>query len=168
MSNWKNLLLLFSLAINIAAAATLAYLWGRHDGMRRPPALLQRPDRPANPSAPLWKTMGLLDLQREELAKLRAPFNEQMRPLRSQLQAKRQRLMRILLTNPTAQDSIQILLRQIAEDQTQLDRSTVEHLVTLRPHLDERQWRLMVEALDRERHSGRGMRRPGPFKKMEE
>jgi len=112
--------------------------------------------------------MGLLDLQREELAKLRAPFNEQMRPLRSQLQAKRQRLMRLLLTNPTAQDSIQILLRQIAEDQTQLDRSTVEHLVTLRPHLDERQWRLMVEALDRERHSGRGMRRPGPFKKMEE
>lgn len=167
MSNWKNLFLLFSLAVNIAAASTLAYFWGRHDGMRRLPALLQRPDRTANSSAPLWKTMGLRDPQREELAKLRAPFNEQMRPLRSQLQAKRHRLMRLLLTNPTAQDSIKILLNQIAEDQTQLDRSTVEHLIKLRPHLDERQWRLMVEALDREKHSGRGMRRPGPLKRME-
>ncbi|NLP09298.1 periplasmic heavy metal sensor [bacterium] len=167
MINWKNLFLLFSLAVNIAAAATLAYFWGRHDEMRRLPALLQRPDRTVNSSAPLWKTMGLRHSQREELAKLRAPFNERMRSLRLQLQANRHRLMQLLLMNPTAADSIQFLLRQMAEDQTQLDRSTVEHLLKLRPHLDERQWRLMVQALDRERHPSRGMRRPGPFKRIE-
>ncbi|HPN33416.1 MAG TPA: hypothetical protein PK843_02820 [bacterium] len=167
MSNWKNLFLLFSLAVNIAAAATLVYFWGRHAEVRRLPALLQRPDRTGNPSAPLWKTLGLQHPQREELARLRAPFNERMRPLRLQLQARRHQLMQLLLTNPTAEDSLQIILRQMAEDQIQLDRSTVEHLLKLRPHLDERQWRLMVEALDRERHSGRGLRRPSPIKRME-
>ncbi len=82
----------------------------------------------------------LLNLDRSEITD---PYL--LTRLRARVRRKRERpativlwLRRSFVPALTAQDSIQIFLRQIAEDQTQLDRSTVEHLVTLRPHLDER------------------------------
>jgi hypothetical protein len=166
MTSWKNLLLLFSITINIAVVATLFYFWGRHDGMRRLPALLQRPDRDVTPPGPLWKTMGLQEPQKRELEKLRAPFNAQMDQIVGNMEQNRRRLMEVMLAHPASQDSIKSLLLRLAENQSQLDRQTVEHLLALRPFLDERQWRMMLMAMARENRQAREMRPYKPFKRF--
>ena len=155
MTNWKNLLLLFSLAVNLAAVATMFYFWGRFDHMRRLPAVLQRPDRGAPSSAPLWRRLELQESQRQALQKFRAPYNEQLRHQRQRIEESRRRLMETLQNQPTAQDSITYLLARLAEDQAQLEKATVEHLLTLRPLLDERQWQIMLMSFNRDRRAGR-------------
>ena len=165
MTNWKNLLLLFSLAINIAAAATLVYLWDRTDEARRLPLLLHRPNRDAVPPGPLWRAMDLQESQKRELARFRAPFNERIRRLRFEMDENRRRLMQVLLTKPTEQDSITSLLHQLAKDQAQLDQATIEHLLTLRPYLDERQWRMLLYSLHRDKREGREPKQRNPLKR---
>jgi Spy/CpxP family protein refolding chaperone len=155
MTNWKNLLLLFSITVNLAAVASLFYFWGRFDHMRRLPAVLQRPDRGAPSAGPLWRRLELQEPQRQALQKFRAPYNEQIRQQRQRIEESRRRLMEILQTQPGAQDSIKYLLARVAEDQAVMEKMTVEHLLALRPLLDERQWRIMLMSFNRDRRAGR-------------
>lgn len=156
MNKWK-IVLLFSLAVNVAVAVTLVYFWDRYDGMQRFPALLQRPDRNARPLRPLWRSMALDAAQKQELARLRLPFDRKIDRLRFELDRNRRHLMDTMLSQPAAQDSIKILVQRLAVIQTELDASTVDHLLTMRPFLNDRQWRILLTAFARENREPRAM-----------
>lgn len=153
MTNWKNLLLLFSLTLNIAVLGTLLYFWGRHDGP--PPADpgpgMERPE----PFPPAWRNMDLREQQRRDLMMLRAPFHKQMMEMRRNLDMDRQKLLQLMLAQPAVPDSIERMLGKISEQQIRLDRMTVDHLLAIRPHLDEKQWRFMLDQLVRDRRDAR-------------
>ncbi len=156
--NKLKMILLFSLAVNVAVAATLLFFWGRYDGMRRAPALLQRPDRSVRPLRPLWRTLDLDPPQKRELAKLRGPFDDKMERLRFELEKNRRQLMETLMTRPAAQDSIKSLVQRLAAVQTELDAGTIDHLLSMRPFLNDRQWRMMLAAFIRDNHEAREMK----------
>jgi hypothetical protein len=153
MTNWKNLLLLFSLTLNIAVLGTLLYFWGYHDG---PPPVNPGPgmERP-EPFPPAWGNMDLREHQRRELMMLRAPFHKQMMEMRRNLDMDRQKLLQLMLAQPAVPDSIERMLGKISEKQIRLDRMTVDHLLAIRPHLDEKQWRVMLDQLVRDRREAR-------------
>jgi hypothetical protein len=60
-----------------------------------------------------------------------------------------------MLAQPAVPDSIERMLGKISEKQIRLDRMTVDHLLAIRPHLDEKQWRVMLDQLVRDRREAR-------------
>lgn len=154
MNKWKNLLLLFSVTLNIAVVGTLLFYWGRPD--HRPPADPPGPEMERSaPFPPAWNNLDLRDQQRHELMRLRRPFHRQMTEMRRNLDMDRQKLLQLMLAQPAVPDSIERMLSNISEQQIRLDRLTVEHLLAIRPHLDERQWRFMLNQLIRDRREAR-------------
>lgn len=164
MNKWLVVLLIFSLAVNLAAVGTLLYLT-RHAGPpeMRPGGPVEWPaDARGNHPRPGGQGLGIPGAMKPEVEKLRQEFMAGLQPLSESLRQSRQRLVRLMDKQPAATDSIAIVLQKINQLQGEMEKRTVDHLLTIRPYLEEKQWQNLTRILQERMREFRPMRPDGP------
>ncbi len=157
-NRWMTVLLIFSLAVNIAAVATLTYFWRQNQlpAVPPPPGMARQPlERPLPP----WRNLDLPPASRKELFELRRQFHAQIVELRRAADESRWQLMHQLMQPNIDKDSLNASLQTLTAKQMEMERMTVNHLLELRSHLTNEQWQMLLRSMERER---RGMQR-SPF-----
>ncbi len=151
MNRWLVILLVFSLAVNLAAVGSLFY-FAQRPGPRGPG--LEMPMGPpdgAGGEGPrrLFRGMDVPPDHRPEVRRLRNAFQDSLRPLVREMMETRQDLMRLIVQKPAASDSINMLVLRINTLQGEMEKRTVRHLIAMRPFLDEKQWQKLTRMLER-------------------
>ncbi|MBE0432070.1 periplasmic heavy metal sensor [candidate division WOR-3 bacterium] len=131
--------LVISVAINLATVFTLGYFW-----LTRPPAGQEFPSGP-QPMAPEWRNtrivreLGLSEKQIEKIKKENEEMRETMLPLRQELFMKRQELMSMLREERIDREKTDTLIEQIARLQVKHDAQVFERLARIKTILTQEQ-----------------------------
>jgi hypothetical protein len=164
MNKWLVVLLVFSLAVNIAAVGTLVYFAQREGPPRMGPGgpMNRPPHFEGDEPIPGGRGPGMPGEMHPEVKKLAKSYQDDLRPLSRELQMTRQHLMRLMDKKPALPDSIDIMLFRMNKLQGEMEKLTVQHLVAIRPFLEEEQWRNLTRMLQDRMQEPRMMRLGGP------
>jgi Spy/CpxP family protein refolding chaperone len=148
MTKWIMVLLIFSLAVNIAVIGTLVYHWNHPAPMQRFTRAM--PDSPPMATRPFFmEDSSIAPGQRQMLRSQRAEYHSQVRVLRQSVEQQRRRLRDMLLADSPQPDSINAIVTALAEKQAALERLTVNHLLSLKALLTPEQWERLLEEMGR-------------------
>jgi hypothetical protein len=164
MNKWLIALLVFSLAVNLAAVGTIIY-FAQRPGLPGPfPRMLMEPPGPpdGDQNRPGDRGSGIAAENRQEVRRLRKAYQQSLEPLAREAQQTRQNLMRLIAHNPAASDSIDVMLLKMNKLQGEMEKATVQHLIAMRPFLDEKQWQNLTHMLDNRMREPWPMRPNGP------
>ena len=154
MNRWKLFILVFSVAVNVAVLGTLIYFWTRPNRPVEARDLSQR--EKYNSKLLLGDNPLLSPEQKQELKQLRKRYHGELRGRRQYIAQQRADLVRYLLNDPPMLDSIYITLDSVAEKQKQLEKITIQHLLSMRKHIDKEQWETMIQTFERPPRLPRG------------
>jgi Spy/CpxP family protein refolding chaperone len=128
-SKWIIILLIFSLAVNMAAVVTMVVQWSRRSEPRRPffgpPFSEQRREM-------LRERLDLTDDQYRKVGQAHDQFAEEMDSLQAALRTKREELFRQLETEEPDRGQIEVLLAEIAALQADQERKVVDNLLSMK------------------------------------
>ena len=119
-SRWLVYVLIFSVAVNIAAVGTLVYYWTRPG---RPPGGFRH-----GPKRDLAAMLDLEKAQQVQLDSLRRVYFERLKPLRKELRRERARLSAVLEQNAVDSLILKQHIARIAELQARVELETAKHL----------------------------------------
>jgi len=151
-----TILLVFSLTINLAAVGTLFYFWQRPPFPELPPPgqpfddMNPRPGPGMGPG-PAWRDSSLPAEKRQTIRQLRRQFHEQVQPKRIELQRAQDEVMKIMSTHPSQRDSIDRASQKVLAIQAEIEKMTIDHLLSIRALLDDDQWKSLMRLIERER-----------------
>ena len=137
-------ILVISVAINLATVFTLGYFWWtRHAGARQE-LLVRRPHMMHDwQQTRMVKELGLSDQQSEQVRKANDEMRSVMQPVREELFKKRQELMSLLRGEEIDRAQADMLIEQIAELQARHDAQIFDRLLVMKKILTpEQQQRL--------------------------
>lgn len=160
MNRWKLFILVFSLAVNVAVLGTLVYFWTRpHRPVEARDLGQQR--KQYNSRLLMRENPLLTKEQKQELKQLRNRYHGELRGRRKDIARQRADLVRYLLNDPPMLDSIYVTLDRVSQKQKELEKITIQHLLSMRKHLDKEQWKTMIRTFERPPGFPRGR---GPMK----
>lgn len=152
-NKWIIILLIFSLAVNMAALATMAVQWSKRPERRGP---LSRPPFSENHREMLRRKLDLSDDQYRKVGQAHDQFAEGMDSLQAALRGKREELFRQLDTQEPDRGQIEALLGEIAVLQADQERMVVDNLLTMREVLTPEQREKLHSLLGRRFGEPRG------------
>uniref|UniRef100_A0A7C3UYH9 Periplasmic heavy metal sensor n=1 Tax=Desulfobacca acetoxidans TaxID=60893 RepID=A0A7C3UYH9_9BACT len=143
--NWLLYLLIFSLALNLGAIGTFAYLQGQKPPVGVAPA--------GPPPMPFGKLLNELHLDQQQLQTLRAMAPEHWRKvkeLRQALARQRQELFDLIRReNLPDWPAVQAKIREIGNLQVQLEEEKVHHLMDVQKNLRPEQRHVLISQLEK-------------------
>jgi len=162
MNKWVLILLVFSLAVNLAAVGTLVYFSHRPGPPQPEPGMMMEPRgmRGGGQREPGLRGAELTPEQRRAIGELRRKYQASIDPLAMEVERARGDVMRLIAANPPATDSIRIVLAKINKLQGEMELATVEHLIAMRPYLKKESWQMLTRRLG-SRMAGPRLMRPG-------
>jgi len=156
MSKTLILLLVFSLAVNLAAVITFSYYWWSEEnpteGQGRGRGWTARD--PDMRSDLLRRRLELTEEQAEAVGREREMMMKQMLSIRRQSSEKRRELMGLLEAQELDRGKADSLLEEIAALQVDIEKLTFEHLAKMRELLTPEQQRHLLQMLERRLHTG--------------
>ncbi|HOH08285.1 MAG TPA: periplasmic heavy metal sensor [bacterium] len=166
MNKWLVALLVFSLAVNLAVVGTLIYFTQRPEMAHRgaggpvaPPGAPQgMPPRPGDEG--VWP--GGRTEPNPKMEKLRLAYHEQLQPLHGSMLQLQQDLIRLIEKKPAPADSIELILQRMTGLRGEMEKLTVQHLLAIRPYLEEEEWRHLTRMLQNRMREPRPARPEGP------
>lgn len=124
-------MLIISVAINLATVFTLGYFWWTgHTSRANVP--VQRHPLPEWQHTRMVRELGLSGQQMEEMRRANEEMRKAMQPLREELFRKRQELMSLLRSEDIERDRTDKLITEIAELQARHEVQLFDHLVNMR------------------------------------
>jgi Spy/CpxP family protein refolding chaperone len=171
--NWLLYLLIFSLALNVSAIGTVAYLhW------HRPPEAMPSSEAAPMPFRKLLKELDLDQQQRQTFRAMAPEHWRKVREMRDELAQQRQELFALIKQESLpAWPAVQSKIREIGSLQLQLEEEKVHHLMDIQKNLRPEQRQVLITQLEKRlpqccgegRGRGRGLMRrmrngrsPGP------
>jgi len=152
-SKWILILLMFSLAVNVAALVTMAMQWSKHSGRNGPPS---RPPFSENHREMLRRRLDLTDEQYERVARTQDQFAKEMEALQTSLGTKRDELFLQLEAQEPNREQVEVLLQEIATLQADQERKVVGNLLNMKDVLTPEQREKLHSLLDRRFGGPRG------------
>jgi Spy/CpxP family protein refolding chaperone len=144
-------ILIISIAINLATVFTLGYFWWARHASRADVSVQQHPP-PEWPHTRIVRELDLSEQQIEQMRRTNEEMRKAMQPLREELFRKRHELMSLLRADEIARDKADRLIAEIAELQARHEAQLFEHLVNMRsiltPEQQERLGALMYTLLE--------------------
>ena len=125
-------LLVVSLAVNLATVFTLGYFWLTKPAARPLPCPSPEPAVPEWPNARIVRTLGLSPEQIETIRKENEEMMGRMGPVREELFARRQELMSMLRAENIDRVRVDTLLEQIARLQVEHEAQVFERLARIK------------------------------------
>jgi len=155
-------LLIFSLTINVAALVTMGYFWGRGEGGGE--AVLRR----SGESPRLGSRLSLDKVQQRKMRGMRGSLFEGIKPVRDELEAKREDLVNLLTIEDPDRIVIDQKIGEINNLQSQIQRAVIDSLLREKDFLNPMQQKEYFDVISRRlcpnrffmgRGRGRGMGR---------
>ena len=147
-----ELLLIFSLALNLAFVGVWGYHW-----------FCVRPEL-ATRAAPVWQTQqGTLNLSGEQRERVREQWGELRRRvggLNEELAGRRRQLLGLLAAPEPDMEAVRAFQRDIALEEGKVRDATIEHLLELRKVLSPEQREKLLRMIQRGVHRQPGQVRP--------
>lgn len=136
------ILLVLSLAFNLAVAASLGWIWATRD---RGPGIDAPPHEALDPCGPacrvLSRRMGLRGERAELVHRIMGESADRTRELRIEIGTKRRRLAGLLTSDAADSAEIMQTVDEISSLQGELEKTIVERLMNVRAVLDEDEMR---------------------------
>jgi|GEM_PF-5356130 Spy/CpxP family protein refolding chaperone len=145
-ARWMLYALLFSVAVNIAAVAVIAYYWSKGPVSAR----AKPPRRPAEP----WAELNLTEKQKARFDSIRDDYFRSMHPMWEELRKERTALASAVLNGPADSAQVAQHIRRISELQAQMELRTLRFFTQLRDELSPEQaarFRKMIEDMVKQR-----------------
>ncbi|MDD5169711.1 MAG: periplasmic heavy metal sensor [Syntrophales bacterium] len=139
---WLMIILVLSLAVNMAVIATVGYHYFRNTCMT-----------PATPcplnqeSRHLYESLGLSEAQAAKMIPLSHSFHGQLASWESRIEAKRDHLLGLLGHDNIDRKAIEETRREIATLQDELQRGVVAHVIEVKGNLNPEQQKQFFEML---------------------
>lgn len=155
-------LLIFSLTINVAALVTMGYFWGRGEGGGE--AVFER----SGESPRLGSRLSLDKVQQRKMRGMRGSLFEGIKPVRDELEAKREDLVNLLTTEDPDRMVIDQKIGEINVLQSQIQHAVIDSLLREKEFLNPMQQKEYFDVISRRlcpnrffmgRGRGRGMGR---------
>jgi Spy/CpxP family protein refolding chaperone len=154
MSKTLVLLLVVSLAVNLAAVVTFSYYWwSEEDSARDPERVRQVRDPEVRPEL-LRRRLNLSEEQIEEVSRQREAMMRGMMSLRRESSEMRRDLMSLLEAEEVDRRKADSLLSEIASLQVNIERQVFEHLMEMKDVLTQEQQKHLLRMLERRLHPG--------------
>ena len=165
-SKWIIVLLIFSLAVNIAAVVTIGIQWSRHFTRHHP--LLSEPPFSDRHREIFRRRLDLTEDQFRQVRDVQDRLAEEMETKHSLLREKREALFHQLREPDPDREEIDSLLVEISVLQADIERKVVENLLEMKDVLTPEQREKLLSIIDHKfrdfrKHFGpghRGKRRP--------
>jgi Spy/CpxP family protein refolding chaperone len=170
-NKWLILILIFSVAVNVAALFTIGVQWSRHFWRQHP---LAKPPFSEQHRELLRRKLNLTEDQYQQVKEAHDAFNAEMETMHSSLRAKREALFRQLRAPDPDLAEIDTLLVEMATLQADIERKVVDNLLSMKNVLTPEQRERFLSLIDRRfsehrRPFGPGQReRRGPFRPKKE
>ncbi len=136
-------LLIFSLTINVAALVTMGYFWGRGEGVRG--AVFER----SGESPRLGSRLSLDKLQQRKMRGMRGSLFEGIKPVRDELEAKREDLVNLLTTKDPDRIVIDQKISEINVLQSQIQHAVIDSLLREKEFLNPMQQKEYFDVISR-------------------
>lgn len=155
-------LLIFSLTINVAALVTMGYFWGRGEGGGE--AVFER----SGESPRLGSRLSLDKVQQRKMRGMRGSLFEGIKPVRDELEAKREDLVNLLTIEDPDRIVIDQKIGEINVLQSQIQHAVIDSLLREKEFLNPMQQKEYFDVISRRlcpnrffmgRGRGRGMGR---------
>jgi len=155
-------LLIFSLTINVAALVTMGYFWGRGEGGGE--AVFRR----SGESPRLGSRLSLDKVQQRKMRGMRGSLLEGIKPVRDELEAKREDLVDLLILEEPDRIVIDQKIGEINSLQSQIQHAVIDSLLREKEFLNPMQQKEYFDVISRRlcpnrffmgRGRGRGMGR---------
>jgi len=118
---------------------------------------------PGHGPDPAWRDSNLPAEKRRAIRQLRRQFQEQVQPKRIELQRAQDAVMQKMSTQPSQRDSIDRASQKVVAIQAEIEKMTIDHLLSIRALLDDDQWKSLMRLIERERREiGRAPYAPRP------
>ena len=160
-SKWIIILLIFSLAVNIAAVVTIGIQWSRHFTRHHP--LLSEPPFSERHRETFRRRLELTEDQFRKVREVQDRLAEEMETQHSLLREKRQALVDQLRAPDPDREMIDSLLVEISVLQADIERKVVDNLLEMKGVLTPAQREKLLSLID---HKFRDFRKHfGPAKR---
>jgi len=136
-------LLIFSLTINVAALVTMGYFWGRGEGGGE--AVFER----SSESPRLGSRLSLDKLQQRKMRGMRGSLFEGIKPVRDELEAKREDLVNLLTTEDPDRMVIDQKIGEINVLQSQIQHAVIDSLLREKEFLNPMQQKEYFDVISR-------------------
>lgn len=146
MKKWLIIVLVFSVAVNVAALVTIGIQWSRHSGKYHP---LSGPPFSEKHSEMLHRRLDLSEDQIQKVKETQDRFAEEMETMQNGLRTKREALFRQLRAPEPDRTEIDTLLVEIAALQANVERNVVNHLLEMKDVLTPEQRKKLLSLIDR-------------------
>ena len=155
-------LLIFSLTINVAALVTMGYFWGRGEGGGE--AIFER----SGESPRLGSRLSLDKVQQRKMRGMRGSLLKGIKPIRDELEAKREDLVNLLTLEEPDRSAIDEKIVEINSLQSQVQHAVIDSLLREKEFLNPEQQKEYFDVISRRlcpnrffmgRGRGRGMGR---------
>ena len=171
-SKWIIVLLIFSLAVNIAAVVTIGIQWSRHFGRHHP--LLSEPPFSDRHREIFRRRLDLTEDQFRKVKEVQDQLADELETKHGLLRERREALFHKLREPDPDREEIDSLLVEISVLQADIERKVVDNLLEMKDVLTPEQREKLLSLIDRRfskhrRHFGPGQReRRGPFRPKKE
>ena len=155
-------LLIFSLTVNVAALITMGFLWGKGGRSR------ETVSRRMGESPRLGSRLSLDKVQQRKMRGMRGSLFKGIKPIRDELEAKREDLVNLLTLEEPDRSAIDEKIVEIDALQSQIQRAVIENLLREKEFLNPEQQKQYFDVISRSlspnrffmgRGQGRGMGR---------
>jgi len=136
-------LLIFSLTINVAALITMGYFWGRGEGGGE--AVFRR----SGESPRLGSRLSLDKVQQRKMRGMRGSLFEGIKPVRDELEAKREDLVNLLTTKEPDRIVIDQKIGEINSLQSQIQHAVIDTLLREKEFLNPMQQKEYFDVISR-------------------
>ncbi|MBW1854995.1 MAG: periplasmic heavy metal sensor [Deltaproteobacteria bacterium] len=136
-------LLIFSLTINVAALITMGYFWGRGEGGGE--AAFRR----SGESPRLGSRLSLDKVQQRKMRGMRGSLFEGIKPVRDELEAKREDLVNLLTTKEPDRILIDQKIGEINSLQSQIQHAVIDTLLREKEFLNPMQQKEYFDVISR-------------------
>jgi Spy/CpxP family protein refolding chaperone len=163
MKGLVTVALIFSLAVNIAAAGTIAYFWVKKPPPPPPVAISDK----LEPAPFGTSKLGLSSEQRRQFRELRRPHRNKIKDIRQEARLKRGELLEELSREDPDMERVKALVQEISSIQASLEMEMVQRMVEFKKVLNPEQRERFFRKFNNRMHHKRmgedgGMRHKHP------
>jgi len=146
MKNWIIIILLFSVAVNLAVVGTLVYFWKKTDNKTNDLIWISEDTKTGNGNNVIIvkKDSFLVTNELDKIKTKRLDWGNKMRDINRSIAEDRKEIIRYLLIDPPQRDSINVVINKLGSKQIKAESLTVDHLLSIRELLPQNEWQDLV------------------------
>jgi hypothetical protein len=145
-SKWHIIALLFSVTVNVAVVGTMIYFW-QHSKPNR--LEIMRYDRAPQEPMMWFHDSTMPPPVAHKIDSMRSNYREQLAKIQTEIAQQRHCVVLMLQQEPVDRDSLDKMIKDVAENQVRAERLTIDHLLSIKPLVPAERWQFFIRDIEK-------------------